>query len=183
MYAGSLAAYSRGRYPEKGPTRADPEGSAVQARLAFPAPSGRLREYAGDIAAYCDPIKIAAHISSSAFPGRSRQSGKTGEAFDASRRWCLSHSGQPRRRPAVLIRISTDIEINGNEQPEGISLAGKDIRCPCRVTSPAAFVASCAGRSATFRSGTSASRGRHAADLRREDGLRSTATQCLEGAF
>jgi hypothetical protein len=60
---------------------------------------------------------------------------------------------------AALIRISTDIEINGNEQPEGISVAGKDIRCSSLVTSPASFVASCVGGSVTFRTGLSASPG------------------------
>jgi hypothetical protein len=30
----------------------------------------------------------------------------------------------------ALLRIRTDVEINVNEQPQGISLAGKDIRDP-----------------------------------------------------
>jgi hypothetical protein len=48
----------------------------------------------------------------------------------------MSRCGPAAAAAVVLIRISTDIEINGNEQPEGISVAGKDIRCPSQVTSP-----------------------------------------------
>ena len=114
-------------------------------------------DFAEGVAACCHPLKIAARISCSAFPSRSRQSGKTDEAF-------LPAGADPCRAAfrrggcrLLLIRISTDIEINGNEQPEAISVAGKDIRCPSQVTPPASFVASCVGGTVTFRSELSAS--------------------------
>jgi hypothetical protein len=90
-------------------------------RPAFPAPSGRLREYAGGIAVYCHPLKITAHISRGAFASRSTRSGKINEAQPALTHVALRSAAAA---AVVLIRISTDIEINGNEQPEGISVAG-----------------------------------------------------------
>ena len=64
------------------PARAYPApGGPVQPRLTFPGRSGQLREYAGGVKACCDPLKIATHIPCGVFASRSRQSGKTNEAF------------------------------------------------------------------------------------------------------
>ena len=128
----------------------------VRPALAFPAPSGRI----------CMPQAsrhIAIRLRSPPIFHAAPFQVVQGNPLRPTRRLCrpaLTPCRAAFRRGGcrrLLIRISTDSEINGNEQPEGISVAGKDIRCPSQVTSPASFVASCVGGTVTFRSELSAS--------------------------
>ena len=120
----------------------------------FPAPSGRILPGAPRHVA----IRLRSPLIFHAAPFQVVQ----GNPVRQTRRFCRPALTPVAQRSGVavtaaLIRISTDIEINGNEQPEAISVAGKDIRCPSQVTPPASFVASCVGGTVTFRSELSAS--------------------------